>query len=301
MSSTGAPTVYFGNLRKAGWVKAPDQGVDAGSTGSIDTMGFYGGGSFSSLSAATHREYGFSWSQGQDADFQYLYNYRNGLFGTGLLYWIDPYASDYNALPVHWAAPWLSGAGWPSLIGSGNQPTNAPTVTNTVAQPINTTTYTIATPANTVPDRAMVLLIPPTMQLSLGFSGSATNGGVVRVQPINLDGTLAATQDMTLLSATASTRMNKTLSGATYSAVKVYLSSTVAGTSTVTLTSGDAIYSLIGSSPTLTGNHNEGRGSTGMRFKTDPTLTYTFFDNTGTAPRRYVSAAATFTEVGAWL
>lgn len=296
-----SPSVYFGNIRSAGWIKAPDSGLGADTAGSIDEISYAGGGTFVDVSGATHREYRFDWNVIDVDDLQFLFNYRNGLLGTGLLYFVDPYASYYNALPSHWAAPWLSADKWPSLIAGQAAPEKITATSTANNQPIYSAKYTIATPANLVPDRALVLLIPPTQQLSIGFSGSATGGGVVRIQPINLNGTLAATQDFTLLSASATTRMNKTFSGATYRAIKVYLTQTTTGISTITLDSGDAIYSIIGSSPTLTGNHKEGRGSTGMQFGSDISQSYTFFDETGVAPRRLVSASVGFKEVGAWL
>jgi hypothetical protein len=299
--AAGDPTIYFGNIRKAGFVLAPGAGLNADFTGTVDSMQFSNGGAFDSPSAAVHRRFGWSWKTKQVEDLQFLFNYRQGLYGTGLLYWIDPYASYYNSLPPHWAAPFLSASGWPSHIGAGNIPDIVAATSLLNNQPIYSAKYTLSTPINTVPDRALVLLIPPTMQINIGFSFSVINGAVIRIQPINIDGTLAATQDFTALSASGTTRMNKSFSGATYSAIKVYLTSTVSGTSYVTMDSGDAYYTTLGVTPVLTGNHMEGRGHTGMKFASDPTMAYEFFDENGAYPRRYVSAAVTLEEVGGWL
>lgn len=295
-----SPQVYFGNLRKAGWVKAPDVGIAAGSIGSIENIGFASGGGFVAVSPGTHRKFNFSWSVGQIDEFQYLWNYRNGLYGTGLLYWVDPYASYYNALPPHWAAPFLTCVGWPSLVGAQSNPSQVAATSALFNQPIYSAQYTISTPPNTVPDRQLVLLIPPTMQLNIGFSGTASGGAVVRVLPVNVDGSLAAVQDFTLLAAGSSTRTNKVFSGATYSAVRIYITSTISGSAILKLDSGDANYSLIGAAYTGT-NHNEGRGHTGMRFASEITQAYSFFDDTGITPRRYVSAACDFEEIGGWM
>jgi hypothetical protein len=300
MVAAGDPTIYFGNLRTAGFVYAPTN-VDADPIGSIDGFGYGNGGAFLSQSAGTHRKFGMKWNTAQMDDLQFLFNYRNGLAGTGLLYWVDIYASYYNALAPHWAAPFLTANGWPSLYGADNIPVQVAATSTANNQPIYSAKYTISGAASAIPDRGQVLLIPPTHQLSIGFSGSATNGGVVRVQPYNLNGTLAATQDLTLLSASGTTRLNKTFSGATYSAIKIYLTSTISGTATVTLDSGDAVYTPLTGTPVLTGNHKEGRGHTGFKFASDPTLSYNFFDDGGVVPRRYVSAAVTFEEIGGWL
>jgi hypothetical protein len=483
--------VYFGNLRRAQWIKAPDSGLGADATGAFDATSFADGGAFVASGGGMHRDYSMSWSAAQLDEIQPLINYRAGLYGSGLVYWCDPYAAYFNVLPPHWADPFLSGDNWPSLTGAGNEPVISPAIpsyvrTNYITNPdfetgvtswnlngtgvvisqdttvantgtsslkvvtnggaadgayfnppavadwigktvsvsamvkgpvgasmllvINTLTagglastaftatgnwqrvdvpgvvvpgtatsgpyayvragvavasysfwvdnvqmerassigtlfsgntpstpydayawtglpnasnstdtqlYNVATPTNgnpywnatytlsgaagAVPDRSLVLLIPPTHQLSIGFSGTATGSAVVRVQPFNLDGSPAATQNLTLLSAAGTTRMNATFSGATYSAIKVYLTQTVTGSSSITLASGDAIYTSIGLTPVLTGSHNPGRGHSGMRFSKDVTIAYKFFDDTRVVATRLVSAATVLTEVGAWL
>ena len=202
-----------------------------------------------------------------------------------------------NVLPPHWASPMLSGTGWPSLLSAGTVPTLADTATNSFDQPFKSATYSTPAAIGLVPDRVLTLLIPPTQTLHLGFSGTAANGGVLRVQPINVNGTLAATSNLTLLSATASTRMNASFSGATYKAIQVYITSTTTTAGSVTLTSGKAVYAPTGTPPTLTGNHISGRGHTGLRMSKDPTLVYLQARNN----KKYVSAAVELNEIGAWL
>lgn len=296
-----AEQVYFGNLRKAGWVNAPVTGLDAGSYGSIDVTQYADGGNFSAYQNATHREFTFSWKTAPIDELQFLFNYRNGLFGSGLLYWGDPYANYYNALTPHWAAPFLSARDWPSLMGKGQFAEVVDVAESAYDQPYLGAKYTLSAPANTIPDRMGVLLIPPTQDLWIGFDGTATNGGVIRVQPIYVDGSEAPTQDLTLLSHTGATRLNATFSGATYRAIKFYITSTVTGQSSITLVGGDAVYTNNGIAPDTVGLHHEGRGHSGMRFKSDPTLAYVMYDDSGPTPRRYVTAAASFTEVGSWV
>lgn len=157
--------------------------------------------------------------------------------------------------------------------------------------------YSIRTEPNYMPTRMCVLLIPDDRDLWLGFTGTATNGGVVRIQPVTRDGAYGAPVDATLLSPNGSTRLNQKFSGATYDAVRIYLTSTLDGTSTVRLVSSKAIYTDLGVTPTVTGGHVEGEGHTGLRFK-EGSVNMTYIQ--AADGHRYVTTAATFTEVGAW-
>lgn len=477
--------MYFGNLRKALYVKDPAPGWDMTPRGAYEGGGLAGGGSFQRVSAATHREPKMAWPQGDLTDFDFLGDFRNGSYGTGLLYVVDDMTKDINALPPHWATPGLTAEGWPSLVGVGQNPkldytytrtnyvidpnvvaplnwaslgsatissqtgsgavagntfgravatvaataygTNATatfpvvagegfalsgyvrgttarniqlritwtgatassntavtiasttawqrlTYTGTVPAgataarvdlvaaatsvaignlfewdnvmyergtttvggyfdgstvytdgrvsswtgvanssssqvagdpafglPARSATYNLVTVPNAVPQRGCTLLIPPDQSLWIGFTGVAAAGSVLRVQPIYLDGSYAPTQDLTLLSSSANVRLNTSFKGDTYSAIIIYLVTTVSGGSSITLTSGKAVYTTLTGTPVLVGNHVTGRGMSGMRFKDDSDLTYTFLSLGNVVDKRYATAAASFNEVGAWL
>lgn len=165
--------------------------------------------------------------------------------------------------------------------------------------PVKAAEYIVDTPADTVPNRRHVLIIPDTHTLWVGFSGSAVAPAVLRAQPIRRDGSYAAVQDLTLLSDGANVRLNTSWDGADYSAVIFYITQTVAGTSTIRLTSAKAVYSITGITPTLTGDHVRGYGHSGLRMSDGPTFAYIYYNED--AGKKYVSAAAKFTEVGSWI
>jgi hypothetical protein len=507
-------SVYFGNLRKAVSLPAPKSGLEATAFGRVEKLELANGGSFISQSTATHQEYEMSWGVTEDTLLNPLYEFRKGLWGTGLLYYCDPYLS--NALPTHWAEPALSAGGWPSLYAAGldpvltqvgtvrtnlardpaatsgtlvdgalgwqarwygvggagtttNQtgktdgplpyitsylrktwttaPTNAgdtgfghskgdastgtvttgypvtagstyaisshlravwsggaraarisvywrnaagaylstndsasvalvsgewvrisgvftaptgavsmgvntdpdtgpiwavgdtldgtgllveasPTVgsyfdgnatyvsgsvatwtgnknasTSTLTSPVYGmpafgATYALTAPrTETFPSRAAVLLVPPTKTLWVGFSGDATGGAGVYARIIGVDGSIGVPQPLTLLSAGGSTRLNKSFSGSTVSAVVIYLDTTLVGSSTITLISGTAVYSDTGVTPTLTGDHTPGQGHTGLRFQSDPVKTQVM----QRGGKNLITAGISLTEIGAWL
>lgn len=162
--------------------------------------------------------------------------------------------------------------------------------------PNDAATYSLTSTAGLVPDRKLHLLIPPDRDLHIGFSGSATNGAVVRVRPITKEGMYAPVTDLTLLPATGTTRMNARFSGTLYSAIQVYLTTTLPGTGTITLASGKAVYSAVGATPTLTGDHVNGDGHTGFRIGDISTAYIQAADG-----HQYVTTATKGTEIEAWL
>lgn len=301
MSVVNDGRVWFGNLRKAQWIAAPSAGMDAGFFGNEEIERLANGGAFGRIAGATHREFDMAWPQNQIDEFHFLMDYRNGVYGSGLCYMVDPYAADVNALPPHWANPSLTGRGWPSLIAQGEAPTLTPTTASaitTYAQPYETAQYAVNRLSTALPPRAVTLLIPTGSVLWVGFSGVGT-GATIRAVPILLDGTEAAGSNLTLLSPTASTRLNQSYSSATYSAVRFYIVTTTELAGSISLTSAKAIYSPIGTTPTLTGNHVEGRGHSGLMFSSSPIISYTHFNNTN--GKRYATAAVSMVEVGSWL
>lgn len=284
-------TVYFGNLRKAVSLPAPQTGMEATAFGRIEKIDLANGGSFVSQSQATHQEYEMSWGVTDAALLNPLYEFRRGVHGSGLLYYCDPYLD--NVLPPHWATPSLSGLGWPSIYRAGIEPVVGMTGLNPVSA-----TYTMSAPMTTqLPPRASVHLVPPTKTLWAGFTGSATNGAGVYALTIGLDGSIGTPAPLTLLSAAGSTRLNVSYSGASVSAVMFFLDTETEGVSTVTLNHAKAVYANTGTPPTLTGVAIPGEGHTGLRFQSDPVKTQVMQRN----GKNFITAAVSLTEVGAWL
>lgn len=165
-------------------------------------------------------------------------------------------------------------------------------------QPRRRATWNVTSAANAKPTKAnsiFVVPIPPDHTLHLGASGSATGTAAVMVEPVYADGTSDAPFALTLLDPNLTTRMNATVSGATYASVRIYITRTTADTSTITLTSLMAQLWKIGSTVTLPSVHIPGDGHSGLEFLDDARVeTYTYID----PPRKAMST--TLMEVGAW-
>lgn len=294
-----AKQIWFGIPgTKMQWCPAPLAGAQASNAGFVDRINFENGGADIARSAQTRKEYSFSFNApSKDIDGISVYNkYASGFYGDGLIYFADPFAFETNLFPAAWASPSLIEQGWENIYDA--TPTFANTSSNTYNQPIRKATWSVTSSAGAVPTTAngvAIIPIPPTHTLNLGVSGAKTGTAVVRVVPINTNGTDATATDLTLLTDTSSTRMNATFAGSSYQAVKVFITRTSTTASTITITSMMAQLYKTGTSPVLPSNHLAGEGHTGLMFADEARVeNYTYID----PPRKAMST--TLVEVGAW-
>ena len=283
---------------KMQWCPAPKAGAQVSNNGYTQVVPFENGGADVVRSAQTRKQYTFNFSgPSKDLDGISVYSrYATGFYGSGLIYFADPYSFETNLFPAGWASPGLIEQGWKNIYDTA--PTFGNTASNAYSQPLRSATWTLTKSANYVPvegNSVAYIPIPPTHTLNIGASGTSTGDGVVRVVPINTDGTDGTAFDLTLLDPTASTRMNKTFAGSSYQAVKIYLTRTSTTASTVTLTSMMAQLYKTGATPTLPTNHLPGEGHTGLSFADDARVeNYVYID----PPRKGMNT--TLIEVGAW-
>jgi hypothetical protein len=283
---------------KMQWCPAPLAGASASNIGYVETMAFENGGADVVRSRQTRKQYSFSFNgPSKDLDGISVYGkYASGFYGNGLIFFADPYAFETNLFPAAWASPGLIEQGWENIYDYAPYFSN--TSTNSYNQPLRKPTWTIFGSTGQIPTKAnsvITIPIPPTHTLSIGASGSRTGTAVVRVLPINTNGTNATPVDLTLLSDTSSTRMNATFAGSSFQAVKVYLTRTSTTSSTITLTSMMAQLYKTGSFFVLPQSHIAGEGHTGLVFTDDARVeNYIYID----PPRK--GMATTLLEVGAW-
>lgn len=283
---------------KMQWCPAPLAGAQVSNNGFVQTVAFENGGADVVRSSQTRKQYTFNFNgPAKDLDSISVYSrYASGFYGSGLLYFADPYAFETNLFPAGWSSPGLIEQGWENIYDT--TPTFSNTSANSYAQPLRSATWSVTSGAGAVPTTAngvAYIPIPPTHTLNIGASGSKTGTAVVRVVPINTDGTNGTATDLTLLSATSSTRMNATFAGSSYQAVKVYITRTDTTGSTITLTSLMAQLYKTSTTPTLPTSHILGEGHTGLSFADEARVeNYVYID----PPRKGMNT--TLVEVGAW-
>jgi len=276
------------------WVPCPSIDSVVARNRYVERMQFENGGGDARRSAQYQMEYQFNFSglahevEGIDA----FNKFAQGFYGDGLIQLAHPANFETNLFPAAWASPALIEQGWANI--GPTAPSFAATNITSYGQPPRTATWAVTQQAGTY-TKSVTLVIPPTHTLNLGVSGIATGSGVVRVVPIDTAGDTGTAVDLTLLSKSASTRMNTTFAGSSYSAVRVYITRTADTTATVSITSMMAQLYKTGATPTLPTTHYQGEGSTGLMFVDDAIVeNYSYMY----PPRKGIST--TLVEVGAW-
>lgn len=196
--------VYFGTKEKMSWVKAPSinmvRGVEKfGSSGT-----YTNGGGYVLGSAGSHENYDLSWSLTDSEDIDLVQMYYSGIYGSGLIYWSDPFVSHRNALPLGWSAPGLGAADAPTLF-VGRKPTLVKTAANSIGLPVDTAVYVGSIGMQ---HREIWVPVPEGHSVAIGVIGSATGNGSVQYKKDN--GTWVA---LPFLAASTTTTVNSFLEG----------------------------------------------------------------------------------------
>lgn len=118
--------MYFGNKARMTFVKCPDSGMGMNGSRYSAEGTFLNGGAYVRNSATGHRSYDMSWNFLRADEKDEIRAYLDGVYGSGLLHFLDPFAMRRNVLPTCWASPGVAVDGGPSLVGGmANAPTAA--------------------------------------------------------------------------------------------------------------------------------------------------------------------------------
>lgn len=285
-----------GPLARVQWVACPLAGVGADRDRYTVEGQFENGGGYAKHSFDSQRNYVMAWEGDEldTLDIDEVIHYQDGEYGAGLVYLADPFWFGKNMFRRNWATPALLEIGYKNF-GPGEPVANASGASGFNIPPISMSWDTSALEAGEAV-RSHTLLIPGGYDLHLGFSGSVTGDGAVRVVPILSDYTEGAPVELTALSVTGSVRMNEVFTSGSYIAVRVFITSTVdVSAGSVTIAAMDAQLHPTGSTPAGS-THWAGYGVCGMRF-TGSTVPY-IQDRLNTM---YRSTEATLREVEEWL
>lgn len=180
----------------------PLQGADSspsawGVDGTLLNGGGYGFNSFGS-----HKRYTYEWPQSSSPETaQMMKSYRDGTYGRGLLYFLEPGIYRTNILPAHWADPSMSlNSEAPSLVYGVGPIAVATSGGEDLALPISSAQYDLSTtPAQTIPtpDSSVFIPVPEGHTLFLGAFYSGTGTGGVFATPVNSNGTLGTAVRLT--------------------------------------------------------------------------------------------------------
>lgn len=292
-----AGTVYFGNATTQMWIKAPQSGMEASSTGYNSKLEFLNGGSSVRRSKQSHREFAMSWNSHMNGSSQETGSYAvkdffDGLYGDGPFYWNDPFATTSNILPPNWAAPMLSEKDWSNL--------SATIVPEFVAQvyangyPAKYAKYEVA--GSTTDTKKLTIIIPEGYVFHFGWHSTsagldAASGPGVKLIPYDRDGVVGTALTPDSLLAGGTTRTNTTVDGDDYSRVEICIAN---GSTTADLDLVAMVGQVLraGESP-ATGGFISGRGTNALEFTDTPKVNYI----TSAIGDGLIEMSANFTEV----
>lgn len=271
-----AGQVYFGNQQYQTWIKAPNTGMQAGSAGYVVEQQLLNGRTHINRSRASHRTFSPTWMGSLNANeesLQVIKNFADGLYGDGPFYWLDPFATNTNILPPHWAAPGLAGKDWPTLDQS-IIPTFGNMSSVVSGYPLSYAQYDYTTARSS--ERILYIPIPEGYTFHFGWHSptAPTTFGGVKVLRFLRDGTAASalTPAGINILTTPETKINASVDGDTYGMVGICTYSV--STSVSVLISAMVGMILPNGVTPSTGSFSPGMGTTALEFSSFPQIDY---------------------------
>jgi hypothetical protein len=249
--------MWFGTRAYMQEVTDPQMDPDYETVGWGEATQYLNGGLGSSSSVAAHREYFLSWGLMSRAEVRRITDYADGVYGTGLIYWVDPVAADQNVLPQSWATPSIGCYDGVPLAGDA-RPTASANGVLTQGYPAELATYTI-TDTDTL--RSVFIPIPPGFSAWVGVHGATDAQDFVKVTPYT--GSVAgAVVYPTILTTATTTRVNTEIAGGA-TGLELSLDNTTGGTFTL---AGMIVQLLPAGVVPETGGFISGQGHSGCKF-----------------------------------
>lgn len=212
-----AGKMWFGTRGYMQHVPMPAFNADFSKQGFSTSTQYLNGGASVRNSTSSHKVYNLAWNLTRRDELRPIVDYADGVFGDGLIYFIDPMASDKNVLPQHWAFPAQAAKDAPILFND-SRPATVTTSSNGLGYPSKSMQYALEE------DSAKVFLpIPPGVVAWVGVHGSADGWGGVRVTPFDRQDSAGDAEYPTILSVNDPVRVNSSFSGAVWGGIELSL------------------------------------------------------------------------------
>lgn len=257
--------MWFGTRDYMQWIKPPQVGMPASKEGFAVQAQYLNGGAYVRRSTAAHKEYQMSWNMVSADVAQMVSDYADRVYGTGAIYWVDPFNMERNMLPQWWATP-SQGVDDGIALNNGVRPSSVVTPANLLGYPSASAAYAVTTGVTTP---SIWVPVPPGYTLWFGAHGTAS-GGNVTVTPTTGPTTLGTATALTLLPVTSSTRVNYSIDSNNGANTGALIQ--LAGNGSITLSGVMAQCWPTGTTPP-TGNFISGLGHSGCQFKDQPQVT----------------------------
>lgn len=278
--------MYFGTRERMRWVPAAAPGAGFNAVGYSDRIDYLGGGAGLRNSTGAHMEYELSWGSLTRDQIAQIEDYAYGLYGDGLIYFVDPIAMDRNMFSMQWAAPKITAEDGIPLTGT-NRPAKVLINDMSLGYPMYAAQYTVAAGQAGL---SFHCPIPPGYTAWVGAHGTAGAQGL-RVQP-TLNGTATGLSTaVPVLAVTNSNRFSASFDNGTYNGIDISIDSTSAATITL---AGLMLQLLPTGDTPSTGGFISGRGNSGCVFDGKPKrMPYSI-------PGESIGMSASLVEVGDW-
>jgi hypothetical protein len=278
--------MWFGTRNLMQEIKDPAVNMGASKVGWQTQSNYLNGGAYTRNSVGAHKEYDLSWNLTDRDTVREITDYADGVFGSGLVYWADPFVMDKNMLNMGWSVPSQGASDGVILTGTDTRPTLLDTPGNTLGYPTQSAVYTVG-----VGDKPyMWIPVPPGYTAWVGVHGTAGSGGYVAATTTTGPNSTGATTVLSTQSVTDTNRFSYSVDSPGIDGL--YL--TLGGTGTVVL-SGLMVQVLPTGYTPPTGGFISGQGHSGCRFASQPVLTQY------SAVMDKVGLTAKLIEIGSWL
>lgn len=254
--------MWFGTRGNMQWVPAPASDVSVSAVGWSSKQQQINGGATVRRSFAAHKEYPLVWNPNTRDALRPIMDYAQGVYGTGLIYFITPDAANKNVLPQHWAFPAQGGYDAPVLIGV-DRPSLSSTPANALGYPAESATYSLLGPSSVV-----FVPVPTGYSAWVGVHGTSDGGDAVKITPYSSADVAQSAVYPTLLAVTSSTRVNTEFSGV--GGIEISLGG---GSATTVTLSGLVVQILRTGVTPAAGGFISGQGHAGSRFDEMPVQT----------------------------
>lgn len=303
--TSAGPKMWFGTREYAQWIETPLSGADVSSVGWSAGGVLLNGGGWQKNSDATHKTYNFSWRKSSTRQqAQLMQSFRDGTYGTGPLYFLDPLTYTTNILPKTWADPSLAARNPGLNLIPGITPTasrdtalsNEPYDFRIQSYPINWATYTIPS-GSARSGRKLFVPIPEGYSLHLGAVYQATGTAAIKVRRVKWDGTYGTTFTLESIPAWMNAVTNTDLIGNGDAGVEIWVEKLGNSSASIAIKGMTARVQpqFLAPDAIKLGPWVGGQGHSGVRFEGDVKI----IEHNGMGGGQ-VEYAATFKEVGTW-
>lgn len=177
---------WFGTIDSMRWFPTPNSGADVTSEGWESGGALLDGGGYQAHSFGSHGNYIYEWPpSSSQKTAQVMKSYRDGTFGRGLLYFVDPLQFHTNILPPYWADPSmtldnevLNLAKEPASVHVTEEPTPNPDI---YGLPVKSARYDLDDVLSGWRGTGKALFVPIPKDHSLLFGAMYTHTGLGRV------------------------------------------------------------------------------------------------------------------------